>query len=213
MNSGEDKELKQLWKKYSEAASRSRLNQKEITAMVEQAIVLPFKRMRIGIFSGVFCGLLGCIWFTYFGLQHWRDWPVFLPSALVAGGCIYAISRQILAFRRLQQVRSQNPEIILETLRKSISKMDRQNRFNALGTFLLVLFCGCFVLLNNIFIGHLPYFSALRGFSSAARWSVSIGILAAIAVGYACAQWHRKRFYKEPMERIRQAISEIEQEN
>jgi hypothetical protein len=212
-NNEEDKELKQLWNKYSESASRSRLNQKEISVMVEQVIVHPFKKMRIGIFSSVFCALCGCIWFAYIALEHWRDWPHSLASVLLIGGCVYAIAKRIADFRRLQRVCKQSPEMILQTLRTSITKMDRGNRIHAVGIVLLLLFCICAVLLSGSSFGHLQYFSALAGSNSAAYWYILTAILAAIATGYAYARWHRKRFYREPMERIQQAIHEIEHEN
>jgi fatty acid desaturase len=204
MNNDEDKELKQLWNKYSESASQSRLNQKEISAMVEQVIVHPFKKMRISIFSSVFCALCGCIYFAYIALEHWKDWRWLLASGLLIGGCIYAVGKRIADFRRLQQACKQSPEVILQTLHTSIAKMDRENRIHSVGIVLLVLCCICAVLLGGSYFGHLP---------SAAYGYVLTTILAAIVTGYAYARWHRKRFYQEPMERIQQAIHEIEHEN
>jgi hypothetical protein len=212
MNSDEDKELKQLWTKYSEAASQSRLNQKEIAAMVEQAIEQPLKKMRMGLISNIICTVLVSTWFTYIGLQHLGDWLFILPLALVTAGCIYALCFRVRELRKFQRISNQTPEMILQTLRKSIEKIDRQNRINV-RALLVVVCCLCAAFLGNIYFSHKPNFSAWGGSSSAVFWGVSIAIAAGIVTAYAYARWHRRRFYREPLERMQKAVREIEQEN
>lgn len=172
--------------------------------MVEQSIVHPFKKMRISIFSSMFCALCGCIYFAYIAHENWKEWHWLLASVLLIGGCVYAVGKRIADFRRLQRACKQSPAVILQTLHTSIAKMDRENRIQSVGIILLALFCICAVLLSGSYFGHLP---------TAAYVYVLTTILAAIITGYAYARWHRKRFYQEPMERIQQAIHEIEREN
>jgi hypothetical protein len=212
MHSDEDKELKQLWTKYSEAASQSRLSQKEIAAMVEQVIAQPIRKMRIGLFSDIFCSALACSWFTYNGLQNLRNLPVILPSVLVMAGCIYSICARVRALHKLQRIGKQTPEMILQTLRKSIDKMDRENRKYVRG-FLAVVFSLCALILSKIFLSHYPYFSVLGGSNSAAFWGLSTAIAAGLVSAYAYARWYRRHFYRKPMERMQKAVREIEKEN
>jgi hypothetical protein len=106
--------------------------------------------MRVGIFSDVICAVCGCIWFAYIALEHWKDGQQSLASVILIGGCIYAVAKRIADFRRLQRVSNQRPEMILQTLHTSIAKMDRENRIQAIGIVLLLLFCICAVLFGRI---------------------------------------------------------------
>jgi hypothetical protein len=212
MNSDDDKELKQLWTKYSEAASRSRLNQKEIAAMVEQVIEHPLRKMRKGLFWDISCTVLVCSWFTYIGLQHLGDWYFILPLVLLMAGCIYALCARVRALRRLQRVSKQPPEMILQTLRKSIEKMGSQN-INNIGALLVVVFCLCAAIVSKIYFSQNPYFTALRAFSPTVRFCVVFALASGAASAYVYARWYRQHFYREPMERMQKAIREIEQEN
>jgi hypothetical protein len=213
MNSDDDKELKQLWSKYSEATSPCRLNQKEIADMVEQVIARPFKKMRLGLLLDITCSITVCTWFTYIGLQNLRNWPLLLTMTLIIAGCIYALCARFQTLRRLKRVSRQTPEMILQTLRKSIEKMDRQNRKNAVRVFLMVVFCLGASFLSLIYFSRQPYFNVLGGSNSAAFWGVAFSIVSGIAAAYGYAKWYRRHFYQKPMERMQTAIREIEQEN
>jgi hypothetical protein len=208
----EDKELKQLWTKYSEAASKSRLNQKEIAAMVEQVIERPLRKMRIGLFYEGICTVLICIWLAYTGLQHWGDWTFALPCVALMAGCIYALYPRVQEVRKLQRMSKQAPEMILQTLRKSIEKRDSQYRKYARGLIVVVCLL-CVAIVSKIYFSHNPYFSALRTFNLAVRWGLIFAISTATASAAVYAIWYRQHFYKEPMERMQKAIREIEKEN
>jgi hypothetical protein len=216
MNSDEDKELKQLWTKYSKAASQSRLDQKEIAAMVEEVIERPLRKMRIGLFWEKICTVLICIWLVYFGLHNWGDWTVILSWVVLMGGCIYALYVRVQTLRKLQQGSNQPPEMILQTLRKSIEKMDCENR-KYVRVLLAVVYCLCAAILSKIFFGqyfsHNPYFGALKASNSPIFWAILFTICTATSSAAVYAIWYRQHFYREPMERMQTAIREIEQEN
>jgi hypothetical protein len=212
VNSEEDKELSRLWAKCSETASDRQFDKEAIASMLEEGIAQPFRKMRIGLFSVLFCCLWSCVWIIYIGVQHLNDWPCLLAFAVLIAGGFYALRRQMQALKRLRQFNSKPSETVLESLHTSVTKIDEARRLKTSSIFLVLLFCISAAILNNTYFNSLPEFSSTGGLTIGRFGGIALSTVIGITVAIGLIRWRRKRFYIEPMEHIRQTIQEIENE-
>jgi hypothetical protein len=210
MNEKED-DLHQFWKKYTEDVSSHPLNQEEIAAMIQTGIHRPLKTMQSSLVADLVICLGVSFWIVYTGIQRWGDWPYVLICGLLGALLIYAIKRLLQAYRNLQQMSLCQPKTILENLRKTLSQIEVESRFST-GKVLLMIIVGLsMIILIHTYYEHRPFLKVWGNLGTEDYWGLAVALVCGSVTAYGFAKWHRNRFYKKPMERIQQAIQEIEQ--